>query len=104
MFAQRMRAVVVAGTALVAGCSNDPGFAGVPTVRDAMQGEVAACKYVADLSIKPSLYGPFADAAVKYSRNKLKEDAANMGANTVVFEKVDPGAMITDLKATAYKC
>lgn len=104
MVARRMIAWIAAGTAFLAGCSNDPGFAGVPTVRDAEQGEIAACRYVADLSIKPSLYGPFADAAVKYARNKLKEDAANMGANTVVFQKVDPGAMVTDLKATAYKC
>jgi hypothetical protein len=86
------------------GCSGDPGFTGVPGVREAEAGEVASCRYVSNIAMTPGVFGPLADQGLKYARNKIKEDALNLGANTVVFEKVSPGADVYRVTATAYSC
>jgi hypothetical protein len=88
----------------MAGCTADPGFRGVPDVREAEAGEVASCAYVANISMTPGTYGLLADQGLKYARNKIKEDARSAGANTVVFDKVTPGSDIYEVRATAYRC
>ncbi len=40
------------------GCTSDPGFTGVSGVREATAGDVLACHYISDISMRPSLYGP----------------------------------------------
>ena len=89
--------------ALAAGC-NDPGFRGVDGVRAAEASEVVGCRYVSGLKMTPSVYGPLADEGLRYVRNRIKSDAQNLGANTVVFEKVTPGLPVGEVVATAYSC
>jgi hypothetical protein len=100
-----MRRVAAAAlvSALVAGC-NDPGFRGVDGVRTAEAAEVAACRYVSDIRMQPSVYGPLADEGLRYVRNRIMADAQTLGANTVVFEKVTPGLPVGEVRATAYTC
>lgn len=86
------------------GCMN--GSSPVPTapVRVASAAEVTQCKYVMNLSDKPGLYGAFATQGQDYARKSILDSAAQAGANTVVFDKIEPGSMVTELTATAYRC
>lgn len=93
--------LLVAG--LLAGC-DDPGFKGVPDVREATAGEVGMCRYVSDISDRPGVYGPLLSEGIKYAHNSIKAMAKDSGANTVVFEQVTPGADIYMLHARAYAC
>lgn len=90
--------------ALLAGCSKDPGFAGVPGVREADAAEVGACSYISDIDMRPGTYGILADQGLRYARNKVKEEAQSSGANTVVFDKVTPGSDVYLVHAKAYRC
>lgn len=87
--------------ALAAACTAPQSSAPV-RVADASQ--VGQCKYLEDLNNRPGLYGQLATQGVEYARKAILDQAAADGANTVVFQKVDPGAMVTELKATAYRC
>lgn len=96
---------MLAGLAMLAGCTNDPGFTGVSGVREAQAGEVLACSYVSDISMRPSLYGPvLGQEALKYARNTILAEALDSGANTVVFDQATPGADVYKLHAKAYRC
>jgi len=90
--------------AALGGCTSDPGFTGVVGVREATGAEVAACKYVTDISGTPGVFGPLAAEGLKYMRNKILSDAGAAGANTVVFDQATPGADIYKLHAVAYNC
>lgn len=89
---------------VLGGCSNDPGFAGVTGVREANANEVAACRYITDINMRPGVYGILAEEGVKYARNTIMADAKDAGANTVVFDQVAPGADIYKLHAQAFSC
>lgn len=94
----------VAAAALLAGCS-DPGFRGVPSVRTATASEVGMCRHVTDIRMRPGVYGPvLGDQGVKYARNKVLESAREGGANTVVFDGVEPGGDVYLISAKAYAC
>jgi hypothetical protein len=96
---------MLAGLAALAGCTNDPGFTGVSGVREAQAGEVLACAYISDISMRPSLYGPvLGQESLKYARNTILAEALDSGANTVVFDQATPGADIYKLHAKAYRC
>ncbi|HEY0276145.1 MAG TPA: hypothetical protein VGC31_08765 [Paenirhodobacter sp.] len=101
-----MKAILlpILAIALVAGC-NDPGFRGTTAVRVASADEVGACRFIENVSVKPSVYGPvLGDQGVKYSRNQLLDSARRDGANTVVFDKVDPGAAVYVVSGRAFSC
>ena len=88
----------------LAGCS-DPGFRGVPEVRSARLDEVGACRLISHISIEPGVYGPvLAEQGLRYARNKVLEMARSDGANTVVFETVEPGTDVYLVKGDAYAC
>ncbi|MFN0113174.1 MAG: hypothetical protein ACKVPY_00700 [Paracoccaceae bacterium] len=87
----------------LAGC-NDPGFERVTGVREAGPGEVAACRYISNVSMRPGVYGPLADQAMDYARNAIFADAKSMGANAVVFDPVTPGIPVDKVTAVAYAC
>ena len=90
---------------LLAACSQDPGFVGVPGIREAEAQEVTACSYLSNITMTPGVYGPLlAEQGLRYARNKVKQDALAAGANTVVFEKVTPGTDVYQIRATAYRC
>ena len=96
--------ICVTALAALAGCS-DPGFRGVPSVRTATAAEVSACRLVSHISMQPSVYGPvLGGQGVSYARNKVLQSAAADGANTVVFETVEPGAMVYEVRGAAYAC
>ncbi len=98
------RPILLLTAALGLAACNDPGFSGVPSVRTATEAEVAACAYVIDLRARPGVYGPLAQQGLEYSRNQVLDSARQEGANTVVFEQVEPGTMVTEIRATAYRC
>ncbi|MBZ4022953.1 hypothetical protein CKO11_10830 [Rhodobacter sp. TJ_12] len=94
---------LLAGFALL-GC-NDPGFRGVPEVRVATAEEVAQCRAVSIITNEPGLYGPvIGKEAELYARNKMLERARTDGADTVVFDPVDPNLPVGELRARAYDC
>jgi len=102
-----MRGIMALALAAVplAACTNDPGFTGVYGVREATAGEVSACRYISDITMRPSLYGPvLGQEALKYSRNKILAEARDSGANTVVFDQATPGTDVYNLHAKAYSC
>ena len=100
----RQAIIAASFSGLLAGCNNDPAqYAGSP-VRTASAGEVAQCKFISNFSNTPGDYGLFAAKAQDYARNAILRDAGANGANTVVFEKVDPGSMVTIIRAAAYRC
>jgi hypothetical protein len=87
----------------LAACT-DPGFTGVPDVRTATAAEVAGCAFVTELRTRPAVYGPLAQQGIEYARNRTLAAAREDGANTVVFEPVEPGALVTEVRARAYRC
>lgn len=98
------RLATLAALAVVASCTGDPRFSGVPDVREASADAVSQCRYVTDLRMKPGVYGPLAEEGLRYARNSIKLDARNAGANTVVFDAAPPGVAIYELHAVAYHC
>lgn len=94
------------GVALVvlAGCSNDPGFRGVSGVAEITAEQATGCTHLTNIRAQPGVYGPLAQQGLDYSRNKVFEMAQEAGGNAVVFEPVSPGAMVTELRAAAYRC
>ncbi|MDE3123595.1 MAG: hypothetical protein KGK00_17630 [Paracoccaceae bacterium] len=95
--------VILSGLAL-ASCSNAASSVASAPVRVATKAEVARCAYVTNISDKPGLYGALASQGIDYARKAIIDGAAQAGANTVVFDPVDPGTMVTELTATAYRC
>ncbi|MCB1400035.1 MAG: hypothetical protein KDJ82_09230 [Rhodobacteraceae bacterium] len=88
----------------VTGC-NDPGFTGVGGVLAVEEGEVAACRLVSHISMEPGVYGPvLAEQGLRYARNKVLEQARQDGANRVVFDRVEPGADVYEVRARAFAC
>ncbi len=83
---------------------NDSSSIATAPVRVATAAEVTQCKYVINLSNRPGLYGAFATQGQDYARKSILDGAAQSGANTVVFDKIEPGSMVTELTATAYRC
>jgi len=90
--------------AALAACTGDPGFTGVPGMRETDAAGVAGCRYVQDITGKPSVFGPLADQGVRYSHNQILAMARDAGADTLVFDKVTPGADLYELHAVAYRC
>lgn len=73
-------------------------------VRTATVEEVAGCEYVKNISTTPGIFGPLAQAGLEDARNAALRSAANSGANTVVFDQVEPGARVFTVEAIAYRC
>lgn len=90
--------------AVVAGCMNDLSTVSSAPVRVVSAGEVAQCKYITNVSDRPGMYGALATQGQEYARKAILDQAAQSGANTVVFDKIDPGTMVTEITATAYHC
>ena len=92
----------------VIGClpaCTDPGLRGVPGVRVVPSDQVAGCTFVTNLRARPPVYGPgLADQGVRYARNTVLAAAQADGANTVVFDTVEPGAPVFEVTGTAYRC
>lgn len=95
-------AVLLPLAVVAAGCTPSA-IPDVPVkVVDAAQ--VAQCAYVENISERPGVYGMLATQGQDYARKGVLEEAAKAGANTVVFDKVEPGSMVTEVTATAYRC
>lgn len=99
-----IRKTLAATLLLTAACTDDPGFRGVSGVAEITAAEAAACTHLTSIRAQPGVYGPLAQQGLEYSRNRVLAMARESGANAVVFEPVSPGAMITELRAGAYRC
>ncbi len=73
-------------------------------VATATRDQVAGCEYVKNISSTPGVFGPFAQVGLEDARNGVLKSAAASGANTVVFEPVEPGARVFTVEAVAYRC
>jgi len=94
------RAALLLPAVLLAACSQP-----APTgVRTATAAEVASCAYVKNISTTPGVFGPLAQAGLEDARNAALRSAQTSGANTVVFDEVEPGAPVFRLEAVAYRC
>jgi hypothetical protein len=52
----------------------------------------------------PTLYGAFAAQGIAGARRAVLEGAAEQGADTVVFDRIEPGATVTEVVAATYRC
>ncbi|KFI28240.1 hypothetical protein [Paenirhodobacter enshiensis] len=94
----------VSAVLILSGCS-DPGFRGVNGVKIASANEVASCRMIETIDVKPGVYGPvLGGQGLKYSRNKALDMAGKDGANTVVFSDDIAGTEVTNITARAYAC
>lgn len=84
-------------------CTN-PGYVAPEGIREASAAEVATCSYVTDIRMAAGVWGPwFEDRAIDNARKRIKLDARDAGANTVVFSpSVGVGAQLVEAKA--YRC
>lgn len=97
-----MRGKLILLAAFLAGCTNP---VAPPAVREVDETQVAGCAFVTNIRGTPSVYGPvLGEQGIAYTRNQVIKDAAEAGANTIVFEKVSPGATVYVVNATAYRC
>jgi hypothetical protein len=76
----------------------------VSPVRVAEPEEVAGCTRIGTMSGVPTLYGAFAAQGIAAARRAVFEGAAEQGANTVVFDRIEPGATVTEVVAATYRC
>lgn len=92
----------VAICGLVAGCAlpNAP----ERKVREANADEVAGCERIGLVTGVPGVYGPLAEIGLRDARNAAKRVAAERGANTVVFDVIEPGITVFEVNGTAYRC
>lgn len=96
-------AMTVSLVVLLAGCGV-PGQTGGP-MREAGPAEVAACRYITDLTMTPGVYGPLlTERALTLARARVKADAQAAGADTVVFAQPPAGATVYQVEAKAYRC
>ena len=96
----------IAGFGLVAALAacGVPGQTGGP-MREAGPAEVAACRYVTDITMTPGVYGPvLTERALALGRSRVKADAQAAGADTVVFTQPPAGATVYQIEAKAYRC
>jgi hypothetical protein len=95
-----MRKITLFLPALLFACAQP-----APTgVRTATAEEVVACTYVKNITTTPGVFGPLAQQGLEDARNAALRSAVASGANTVVFEEVEPGAPVFRLEAVAYIC
>jgi hypothetical protein len=95
---------VLALPILALAACNDPGMRAASGVIAVDAGDVAQCRFVTNIAVEPSLYGPFADQGTRYARNQVLDEAQRAGANRVVFDRVEPGVPQLQIKARAYAC
>lgn len=87
---------------LAAACTTAPP---VPSpVRVASAAEVQGCTRVGTMTGVPGVYGIFAAQGVADARRVVLQGAAETGANTVVFDPVEPGTTVTRVVAATYRC
>ena len=97
-----MRRLLLVLTLAAACTSTAPPVA--PPVRVAEPGEVAGCTRVGTMRATPGVYGIFATQGIADARRTVIEGAAEQGANTVVFERIEPGTTVTEVTAATYRC
>lgn len=90
-------------TILLAACTSvAPGA--IPPVRVAEQADVGGCVRVGTMTGVPNLYGAFAAQGIAEARRTVLEGAAGQSANTVVFDRIEPGVTVTEVTAATYRC
>ncbi|MCX7888435.1 MAG: hypothetical protein N2422_01740 [Rhodobacteraceae bacterium] len=94
---------LIAASALPS-CTQPSKWGEVEGVAEAAPGAVAACAYVADITVKPSAYGVLESEGRAYARYQVKREARDGGANVVVFEPPRQGDDPYLVRATAYRC
>ena len=76
----------------------------VPPVRVAPAAEAAGCTRVGTMTGVPGVYGIFAAQGIADARQVVLDGALEQGANTVVFDPIEPGTTVTRVTAATYRC
>lgn len=76
----------------------------MPDVRVATAAEVAGCTRVGTMTGVPGLFGVFAAQGIADARRVVLQGALEQGADTVVFEPIEPGTTVTQVTAATYRC
>ncbi len=87
---------------LTAACSTAPPPPSPATI--ARAGDVAGCTRIGTMTGVPGVYGIFAAQGIADARRVVLDGAVEMGANTVVFDPVEPGTTVTRVTAATYRC
>jgi hypothetical protein len=98
-----MTRVLLLAFAVLAACTSTAPPAVAP-VRIAEPNEVGSCGRVGTMRATPGVYGIFATQGVADARRVVLRGAAEQGANTVVFDLVEPGTTVTEVTAATYRC
>lgn len=84
-------------------CTQPP--TGTANLREASAAEVGACTYLTDIQMTPGVYGPLlAERGLANAYQKVRADAVQAGANTIVFDQATPGTQVYVVHAKAYRC
>lgn len=104
MTTHRLSAAALAAALGLSACT-DPGLTGVGGVRTATAAQVAGCTFVTNLRTTPPVFGQLlGQQGLEYARNQTLAAARSDGANTVVFDEVEPGAPVYRITASAWRC
>lgn len=90
--------------ALLAAACTSTAPPGASPVRVAQPAEVAGCTRIGTMTGIPGLYGALAAQGIADARRVVLEGAAEQGANTVVFDPIEPGTTVTEVRAATYRC
>ena len=92
--------MVVGG--LLAGCALPSSPAS--QVREATLADIGGCERIGIVTGVPGVYGPLAKIGLSDARNAAKTVAFEQGANTVVFDVIEPGVTVFKVTGVAYRC
>ncbi|MEI4486935.1 hypothetical protein V8J36_12110 [Frigidibacter sp. MR17.14] len=101
---RQITAATLAAAFVLCACAQNPAMVAGSALREAGPSEVMACTYLTDIQMTPGVYGPLLQQGLARARNKVKADAMQAGANTVVFDQAAPGAQVYLVHAKAYRC
>ncbi|WP_372840614.1 hypothetical protein [Phaeovulum sp.] len=96
--------LALAAFGVLSGC-NDPGLTGARGITEATAAEVVGCTLITNIRMAPGVYGPvLAQTGLAYARNSVKAEAKDAGATHVVFDLIEPGVPVYEVRAGAWRC
>jgi hypothetical protein len=97
--------VAVVGLSLALGaCTGSVGPKRVEGIEQAQASETAGCDFLGDVTGVSGWYGVFASEGLASAKVAAQQEARELGADTVVFEKPALERGSTSITAQAYRC
>ena len=98
------KATILAALLLLSGCATTTASHVPDGMRVTTADRVSACTTAGDVHGVSGLYGVFGQSALANARQEAFKQAAEMGANTVVWGQVVASYGSTAITGMAYKC